>query len=225
MAKYDSMNDFELVNLIKSGNKHAFAKIYERYFDVLYLHAYHRLRDKDEAKDLVQELFSYLWSHRESLNPTSNFSNYLYTSVRNRVLNILAHKYVEDKFLSSLQHAENKMEAITDHLARERQLAMIIEKEIQSLPPRMRHVFELSRKANLSYKEIAARLELSEQSVRSHVKGALRLLRTRLGLWIYLSVIISTAPVAASGADMRLPSYMNITNLSLRPFPFLIFFI
>ena len=225
MAEYDSMNDFELVNLIKSGNKHAFAEIYERYFDVLYLHAYHRLRDKDEAKDLVQELFSYLWSHRESLSPTSNFSNYLYTSVRNRVLNILAHKYVEDKFLSSLHHAESNVEAITDHLARERQLAMIIEKEIQSLPPRMRHVFELSRKANLSYKEIAARLELSEQSVRSHVKGALRLLRTRLGLWIYLSVIISTTPVTASGADMRLPSYMNITNLSLRPFPFLFFFI
>lgn len=190
MAEYDCMNDLELVNLIKSGNKHAFAKIYERYFGVLYLHAYHRLRDKDEAKDLVQELFSYLWSHRESLAPASNFSNYLYTSVRNRVLNILAHKYVEDKFLLSLQHADNKVEAVTDHLARERQLAMIIEKEIQSLPPKMRQVFELSRKANLSYKEIAARLELSEQSVRSHVKGALRLLRTRLGMWVLYSVLL-----------------------------------
>jgi len=198
MAEYDSRNDFELVNLIKCGNKHAFAQIYERYFDVLYLHAYHRLRDKDEAKDLVQELFSHLWSHRETLTLTSNLSNYLYTSVRNRVLNILAHKYVEDKFLSSLQHTESKIEAITDHLARERQLAMIIEKEIQSLPPKMRHVFELSRKANLSYKEIAARLELSEQSVRSHVKGALRLLRTRLGLWVYLCMITSTIPSTLS---------------------------
>jgi len=204
MAEYDSMNDFELVNLIRSGNKHAFAKIYERYFDVLYLHAYQRLRDKDEAKDLVQELFSHLWSSRESLPPVSNFSGYVYTSVRNRILNILAHKYVEDKFLSSLQHAENKVEAITDHLARERQLAMIIEKEIQSLPPKMRHVFELSRKANLSYKEIAARLELSEQSVRSHVKGALRLLRTRLGLWICLCVIINIMPVSAPGTEGRL---------------------
>lgn len=195
MAEYDSMNDLELVNLIRCGNKHAFAKIYERYFELLYLHAYHRLRDKDEAKDLVQELFSHLWSHRESLIPASNFSNYLYTSLRNRVLNILAHKCVEDKFLLSLQHADSNTEAITDHLARERQLAMIIEKEIQSLPPRMRQVFEMSRKANLSYKEIAARLELSEQSVRSHVKGALRLLRTRLGLWLYLSMIASMTGV------------------------------
>lgn len=206
MAEYDRMNDLELVNLIKSGNKYAFAQIYERYFGVLYLHAYHRLRDKDEAKDLVQELFSYLWSHRESLAPASNFSSYLYASVRNRVLNILAHKYVEDKFLLSLQHADSKVEAVTDHLARERQLAMIIEKEIQSLPPKMRQVFELSRKANLSYKEIAARLELSEQSVRSHVKGALRLLRTRLGLWVYLCVIASIMPGTLPATN---PSIVN----------------
>ena len=194
MAEYDCMNDLELIDLIRTGNQHAFAKIYERYFGVLYLHAYHRLRDKDEAKDLVQELFSYLWSHREHLSPGPNFSNYLYTSVKNRVLNIIAHKSVEDKFLSSLQYADGKVEAITDHLARERQLAEIIEKEIQALPPRMRQVFELSRKANLTYKEIAARLELSEQSVRSHVKGALRLLRTRLGMWflICIAAVIAT---------------------------------
>ena len=145
MAEYDCMNDLELVNLIRSGNKDAFAEIYERYFGVLYLHAYRQLRDKDEAKDLLQELFSYLWSHRENLTPAANFSAYLYASVRNRVLNILAHKYVEDKFLLSLGHAGSKMEAVTDHLARERQLAMIIEKEIQLLPPKMRQVFDLSR--------------------------------------------------------------------------------
>jgi len=189
MAEYDCMNDLELVDLIRSGNQHAFAKIYDRYFGVLYLHAYHRLRDKDEAKDLVQELFSHLWSQRENLTPASNFSSYLYTSVRNRVLNIIAHRSVEGKFLSSLPAVDIAAVAETDHLARERQLAMIIEKEIQSLPPKMRQVFELSRKANLSYKEIAARLALSEQSVRSHVKGALRLLRTRLGLWLYIGLI------------------------------------
>ncbi len=196
MAEYDCMSDLELVDRIRSGNQHAFAKIYERYFGVLYLHAYHRLRDKDEAKDLVQELFSYLWVHRESLAPGPNFSNYLYTSVKNRVLNIIAHKCVEDKFLSSLQYAEGKAEAITDHLARERQLAGIIEKEIQALPPRMRQVFELSRKANLTYKEIAARLELSEQSVRSHVKGALRVLRTKLGIWVWIGVAVLVAVMA-----------------------------
>ncbi|PTS93303.1 RNA polymerase subunit sigma-70, partial [Pedobacter sp. HMWF019] len=72
---------------MKSGNQDAFSEIYDRYFGALYLHAFNRLRDKDEAKDLVQELFSYLWSKRSILEPKSNFSNYLYTWVRNRILN------------------------------------------------------------------------------------------------------------------------------------------
>jgi len=53
------MSDMELVDLLRSGNQHAFAEIYESYFGALYLHAYNRLDDVDEAKDIIQELFSY----------------------------------------------------------------------------------------------------------------------------------------------------------------------
>ena len=176
----------ELVDLLKAGNQHAFAEIYERYFGVLYLHAFNRLGDKDEAKDLVQELFTYLWSKRNTLEPKTNFSNYLYTWVRNKVLNDIAHKTVEQKYRSVLAIEISAGEALTDHRVRERQLAAIIEQEVQSLPPKMREVFELSRKHNLTYKEIAGQLNLSEQSVRSHVKNALKILRAKLGLVLFL---------------------------------------
>lgn len=184
------MNDLELVALAGCNDQQAFAELYARYFDALYLHACHRLRDKAEAKDLVQELFSHLWSQRHALSTTEHFSSYLYKAIRNRVLNLLAHKAVEAKFLVNLQHTGNGTEAVTDHLAREHQLARVVEQEIQSLPPRMRQVFELSRKQHMPYKEIAMLLNLSEQSVRSHIKGALKLLRTRLGLWLYLAMLL-----------------------------------
>ncbi|GAA3923734.1 RNA polymerase sigma-70 factor [Chitinophaga oryziterrae] len=177
------------MDLLKSGNQHAFAEIYERYFGPLYLHAYKRIRDKDEARDLVQELFSHLWSKRDTLEPRTSFSNYLYTWVRNSILNIIAHKAVEEKYLSSLPGWTNDAESLTDHRVRERQLAAIIEKEIDALPPRMRAVFELSRKSNMSYKEIAEKLDLTEQSVRSHVKNALKILRMKLGVLVYLFYI------------------------------------
>lgn len=183
---YISMSDMELVDLLKAGNQHAFAEIYERYFGVLYLHALNRLRDKDQAKDLVQELFMYLWSKRKTLEPKTNFSHYLYTWVRNKVLNDIAHKAVEEKYRSVLTIELGVGEALTDHRVRERQLAAIIEKEVNALPPKMREVFELSRKYNLTYKEIGAQLNLSEQSVRSHVKNALKILRTKLGLVLFL---------------------------------------
>lgn len=189
MIAYHSLSDLELVDLIRSGNQNAFAEIYERYFGLLYLHAYNRLRDKDEAKDLIQELFSSLWMRRDNLAPKSNFSNYLYSWVRNSVLNSIAHKQVEEKYLASLPDWVNESESFTEHRIRERQLAAIIEKEVQALPPRMREVFELSRKAYMNYKEIADKLNLSEQSVRSHVKNALKILRVKLGILIYVFFI------------------------------------
>jgi len=180
------MSDMELVDLLRSGNQHAFAEIYESYFGALYLHAYNRLDDVDEAKDIIQELFSYLWIKRNTLEPKTNFSNYLYTWLRNKVFNDIAHKHVEEKYRSVLAIEISAGEALTDHRVRERQLAAIIEREVQALPPKMREVFELSRKHNLTYKEIAGKLNLTEQSVRSHVKNALKILRTKLGLVLFL---------------------------------------
>ena len=197
MAGYDCMQDTELAALIKSSDEHAFAALYNRYFGVLYLHAFHRLKDKDEAKDLVQDLFLRLWTQREELPSGINFTAYLYAAVRNRILNILAHKCVENKFLLTI-HESTTTEAITDHLVREHQLAALIEKQIGLLPPRMRQVFELSRKSYMTHHEIAERLDLSEQSVRSHVKGALRLLRAKLGLWLYAGGLIATLWYLAS---------------------------
>jgi len=57
------------------------------------------------------------------------------------------------------------------------------------LPPKMKTVFELSRKANLSHKEIATQLDLSESTVKKHVNNALKILRGKLGLVIYLLYI------------------------------------
>ncbi|MGF7079296.1 RNA polymerase sigma-70 factor [Mucilaginibacter sp. UYCu711] len=189
MTVYSAMSDLELVNLLRSDDELAFAEIYNRYFSLLYLHAHRRLKDKDEARDLVQELFAYLWSKRRVLEPKNNFSNYLYTWVRNRVLNNIAHKHVEDRYRALLPNWLSEAEVHTDHRLRERQLAAIIESEIQQLPPKMREVFELSRKANMNYKEIAEKLNLTEQSVRSHVKNALKILRARLGVLFYLMLI------------------------------------
>ncbi|TZF86302.1 RNA polymerase sigma-70 factor (plasmid) [Pedobacter sp. BS3] len=190
MTAYNGLSDLELVASLQDGDQAAFAEIYDRYFGVLYVHAFKRLKDEDEAKDLVQELFAGLWSKRTELFLKTNLSNYLYTSVRNRVINTIAHKDVASRYIAELPHQIATENCITDYRLRERQLAAIIEQEIQALPPRMREVFQLSRKANLTYKEIAEELGLSEQSVRSHVKNALKILRTRLGVVIYLMWLI-----------------------------------
>jgi RNA polymerase sigma-70 factor (ECF subfamily) len=169
----------------------AFAEIYTRYKWLLHTHAHKWMHDREEAMDIIHELFSNLWEKRESINFNATLSGYLYTAVRNRILNRVAHKKVESTYISSLQTFLDKGESLTDHLVRENELRAIIEKEIAALPAKMREVFELSRKANLSHKDIAQQLDISEQTVRKHVQNALRALRVRLGVFVFLYMLFS----------------------------------
>jgi len=67
-------------------------------------------------------------------------------------------------------------------------LEVLIEKEIACLPSKMRQVFELSRKANLSHKQIATQLDLSEKTVKNQVNNALKVLKLKLGSLMFLSL-------------------------------------
>ncbi|MBB6269864.1 RNA polymerase sigma-70 factor (ECF subfamily) [Pedobacter cryoconitis] len=189
MSSYITLSDNDLVAFLKEGDKAAFTEIYNRYKGLLYIHAYNRLRNQQEADDVVHELFTSLWTKRDNLVLKTHLSGYLYQSVRNRILDIISHQRVESDYIVSLQHFINQSEAITDHLVRENELTALIEKEISALTPKMREVFELSRKANLSHREIAQKLELSEMTVKKHVNNALKILRTRFGLVVYLLYI------------------------------------
>lgn len=190
MSKYNSFNESHLLFLLKEGDQDAFSEVYNRYFHVLYLHAYNRLREKEQAKDIVQELFSFIWLKYDVIEFKQSLSGYLYASIRNRILNYVAHNKLKFKYELSQNTSVNVAYEETDFRVRERQLAAIIEKEIQALPEKMRLVFELSRKENLSHKEIGEKLGVSEQTVRAHIKHALKLLRSKLGLANFLCLII-----------------------------------
>ncbi|NEU07978.1 RNA polymerase sigma-70 factor [Flavihumibacter sp. R14] len=190
MSKYNILSDLELASLLKEGDRAAFTEIYDRYIFVLLNHAYNKTRDRELAKDMVQEVFTMLWSMRESLQLNTNVSGFLYTSIRNTILNQIAHKGVQGKYLESLLKFSEQGQTITDHLIREKQFGELIEKEIAALTPKMRTVFELSRKEHLSHKEIAEKLQISEQTVSKHVTNALHILRVKLGIFVYLLWII-----------------------------------
>jgi len=189
MLTYSTLTDLELTSFLKEGDRAAYTEIYDRYIYSLLHHAYNKTRNREEAKDAVHEVFAMLWSNRAKLAGVINLSGFLYTSLRNSILNQLAHKGVQSRYIFSLLQF-SKEEAETDHLVREKQLAWLIEKEIAALPPKMREVFTLSRKAYLSHKEIAERLQISEQTVSKHITNALRILRLKLGIVIYLILII-----------------------------------
>lgn len=183
---YFSFSDEELFSLLKEGDHNAFTEIYNRYSGLLYAHTLKRLYDPEEAMDIIHELFTSLWHKKEEIEITSYLSSYLYTSVRNRVINHIAHKDITTKYFEFKKRASHYHVSSTDYLVREKQLSEIIEKEISVLPKRMREVFELSRFQHLSHKEIADRLDITELTVKKQVNKALRVLRIKLNLFVIL---------------------------------------
>lgn len=181
MAIHGKYTDAELVERLKKGDHAAFTAIYDRYTPLLYQFAFKKLQNREETKDLVHELFYTLWEKRETLQLSGELAPYLYTSARNRILDHIAHGQVEARHIASLQQYIQAGHSSTDHQVRHRQLLALIEQEVAALPPKMRQVYELSRQGNLSRKEIAATLGLSEQTVKSHMHHAISHLRTRFG--------------------------------------------
>jgi RNA polymerase sigma factor (sigma-70 family) len=102
--------------------------------------------------------------------------------VRYKVFNLIDRKKVRSNYLSSLEDYIKKNEYSGEYRVREKQMQELIEKEITSLPPKMREVFELSRKANLNYREIAEKLNISDNTVKKQMSNALKILRSRLGV-------------------------------------------
>lgn len=187
MSNYNILTDRELTDLLRTGSERAFNEIYVRYKGLLHVHAYQKLGDFDEASDIIQELFTIIWVRRDALPQETNLQSYLFVSVRNRILDFIAHKKVESKYLNSFQSFINDEKSyITDLFIREKEFSEIIEKEINDLPPKMREVFLLSRRTGLSHKEIAQKLNISENTVKNQVKYALKILRGKFGLVLYI---------------------------------------
>ncbi|ACU03124.1 RNA polymerase sigma-70 factor [Pedobacter heparinus] len=186
MGAYSTYTDQELTALLKSGDSHALTEIHSRYYAVLYAHAYKRFPYREEVLDILQELFTYMWDHRMQLVFTTTLPGYLYAAVRNRVLNLHRSQKVRGEYAVSLQEFSEQGESITDNLIREKELLQMVEQEIAKLPTQMRIIFDLSRNEALSHNEIAKKLNLSPQTVRTQVRNALRILRVKLGANIFL---------------------------------------
>lgn len=188
MLDYKKISDTELINLLKESDHSAYNEIYHRYFYLTYVQAYKKLRDEEQAKDIVQDVFASLWFKRDLNLPQSNLAGYLFTAVRNKIFDLFAHEQVKTKYIDSLKDYLSKNIIVpTDHLVRENQLKAYIEKEIQGLTPKMRMIFEMSRKDNLTHKEIAEKLGTSENNVSTQITTALRILRTKLGIIAFVS--------------------------------------
>jgi RNA polymerase sigma-70 factor (ECF subfamily) len=189
VASYSELSDLELVTLLKEDDKAAFTEIYRRHWHLLYLHTRKLLADKDEAKDLVQEVFFTFWTKAKELDVRTNVKGYLYMTARNKVLNAIRSKK-GNTFIELIAEEITAMDHTTVLEIDERELAALIQAEIDQLPPKMKLVFELSRKEFLTHKEIAERLDMNEEAVKKQISRSIKTLRLKLGHYAGFSMLL-----------------------------------
>ena len=187
---YDALSDIELVHLLKSSDEVAFNEIYKRFQGLLFVYACRVTREENEAEDIVQEVFIYLWDKRTKLAHIDSLSAWLYQAVRYRFFDRLDRRKVRTDHRATLQQFLDQGAYSPDEYVREKELIQLVEKGIAALPSKMQEIFILSRKEQLSHKEIASRLNVSEKTVKNQVHNALRIIKARIGLLFSLITII-----------------------------------
>lgn len=197
MSVFDSYDDYELLYLLKQGDLKAFAAIHKRYYGILYVHAYKMFPDREEVKDLLQELFTHLWNNRNEINFEVNLKGYLYTAARNRILNIFKHQKIKSAYISSFTSFIDNDAPSADKQFRLKELIAIIDAEVSSLPGQMRLIFEMSRNANLSHNQIALELNISPLTVRKQVNNSLKILRIKLAAHFFSLFLVFIYSIAA----------------------------
>jgi len=187
-------SDKELLQLIHDGDRVAFYQIYERYCKGLYAFVYTYTKLKEDAEEIVQEVFIKIWEKRGEINTHSSFRPFLFTVAYNATINLLKKRINEKKYvdyIKSTQQVENAPEIIDEIYFYE--LNEKVQKLLNKLTPRQKEIFLLSREKGLTHDEIAQKLNISLNTVKKHMVNTLAFLKANLDeglvanlLFIYL---------------------------------------
>jgi len=189
MNNYSFFQDHELVKKLEVDDERALNELYLRYWDKLLSVAMHRLNNLEIAEEIVQDIFVKLWQRRHEVQITGTVATYLAVAVKYRVINEL------DKAWYKRNHTEPAEEHFVlhapavDELIFERELLKRVEEIIKALPEKCRLIFKMSRESDLTYKQIASELDISEKTVEAHMHKALKQLRAHIGLC--MAIVIS----------------------------------
>lgn len=162
------------------GHESAFAAIYDRYWKMVYGTAERFLQSSTHAQDIVQEVFTSVWTHRAEFVEVENLEAYIKTMARNRIYSELRLAIREEKnktsYLFSVETSVNNC----DFSILNDQNEQLLEGIVNQLPPRQQEIFNLARKEGLSHDKIAERLNVSNGTVKNHMVRALQTIRSYL---------------------------------------------
>lgn len=180
----DDWNDIKL-----NGDK-AFEQLFKGNYRSLCNFAFSFLKDRDDAEDVVQQMFFTLFKKKQELEIHTTLKSYLFSSVKNACLNHLRHVQVRTEHLAEQMYFPQIVNSTSNQVIGN-ELEKKIEHALDQLPDQCGLVFKMSRFGNMKYKEIADELNISVKTVENHMGKALKLMRVSLRDYMHILMIIS----------------------------------
>lgn len=168
----------DLARRLAGGDERAVDELFDACADALHHFAYRYVGVADEAWDVVQDAFLRLWRRRTELDPGTDLRAYLFTITRNRALDVLRRRRLEDRVLRTQIAPDDADTAPNgDREAAAEEITAVLRRTVEALPPRQREIVLLRWHERLTYDAIGQRLGISSRTVEAHMHRALERLR------------------------------------------------
>lgn len=167
-----------LLQQIAQGSTIAFDKLFDKYWQQAYSDAFKRLKNIDDSKDIVQEIFTHIWINRETIH-IHNLPAYLHIAIRNKVIKLVSrqkHSYPYFDFLEDIPKESSK----ADSNLLWKEFCKAYEALVQSLPPKRQEIFRLRYQDDLRTKDIAEQLGITLKTVQNQLGKAVESLKGSL---------------------------------------------
>ncbi|MEM8907954.1 MAG: RNA polymerase sigma-70 factor [Bacteroidota bacterium] len=172
--------NWELLERLRSDDRDALQLLFRQFYPTICQVIHRYIKEKTLVEDLAQDLFLKLWEKRKRIQVNSSFKAYLCRMAVNESIDYLRKvKRLEQKSAAPQAFANLSTPSTEDQYL-QGELQQRIQQAIHTLPPRCQLIFKLSRYEELTYQEIAQRLDISIKTVENQMGKALKLLRQRL---------------------------------------------
>lgn len=173
-------NDHLAVQNLQKGDTQAFDDLFNKYSSRLFSFSLKYLKSNEEAEEVVQDVFLYIWDKREGLKPDQSFNSYIFTIAYNIIKKYFLKKTRDNAFkddlIYTLLQEENKLDQIIDY----KFLLEKVEKYIEALPKKRKEIFVKRKYDGLSVKQIAKELGISPNTVENQLASAQKQIKEEL---------------------------------------------
>jgi RNA polymerase sigma-70 factor (ECF subfamily) len=176
--KSTMFEDKAFLDDIRLGNKDAYNKMFIHFYSALCEYASQFVSD-DDAEELVQDMMLHVWENREYLTVEKSFKSYLFVSIKNRCYNAIRDRQTRERIHHDLyEKLKDQVDDPDYYLLNE--LAVNIEKAIESLPESYCETFKMSRFGEIPNADIAKKLGISIKTVEYRITQSIKILRIKL---------------------------------------------